>query len=90
MGQPSSTNFAPVIQDINTDQRNDLIALSDFGRLYAWDILSGERHNDLPTSAMSYPVISDFLGNGRQEIIARTREGLQCWTINYTERMSSE
>lgn len=90
MGQPSSPNFSPVIQDINSDQRNDLIALADFGRLYAWDILSGERHNNLPTSGMSFPVISDFLGNGRQEIIARTREGLQCWTINYTERISSE
>lgn len=90
MGQPSSPYFVPVIQDINGDQRDDLIALADFGRLYAWDILSGERHNDLPTSAMSYPVISDFLGNGRQEIIARTREGLQCWTINYTERIPSE
>lgn len=90
MGQPSSANFTPIIQDINGDQRDDLITLADFGRLYAWDILSGERHNDLPTSGMSYPVISDFLGNGRQEIIARTREGLQCWTINYTERISSE
>lgn len=90
MGQPSSANFSPIIQDINGDQRDDLIALADFGRLYAWDILSGERHNDLPTSGMSFPVISDFLGNGRQEIIARTREGLQCWTINYTERIRSE
>lgn len=90
MGQPSSANFSPVIKDINGDQRDDLIALSDFGRLYAWDILSGERHGDLPTYGMSYPVISDFLGNGRQEIIARTRDGLQCWTINYTERISAE
>lgn len=90
MGQPSSATTPPVIQDINSDQRDDLIALADFGRLYAWDILSGERHGELPTSGMSYPVISDFLGNGRQEIIARTREGLQCWTINFTERMSTE
>lgn len=90
MGQPSSANFSPIVQDINGDQRDDLIALSDFGRLYAWDILSGDRHNNLPTAGMSYPVISDFLGNGRQEIIARTRDGLQCWTINYTERISSE
>lgn len=90
MGQPSSANFSPIIKDINGDQRDDLIALADFGRLYAWDILSGDRHNDLPTAGMSYPVISDFLGNGRQEIIARTRDGLQCWTINYTERLSSE
>lgn len=90
MGQPSSANTPPIITDINGDQRDDLIALADFGRLYAWDIISGERHSELPTAGMSYPVINDFLGNGRQEIIARTREGLQCWTINYTERISSE
>ncbi|MCG2588392.1 hypothetical protein [Rhodohalobacter sulfatireducens] len=90
MGQPSSATTPPLIQDLDGDQREDLIALADFGRLYAWDILSGERHSELPTAGMSYPVISDFLGNGRQEIIARTREGLQCWTINFTERISSE
>ncbi|MDZ7718178.1 MAG: hypothetical protein U5K72_05090 [Balneolaceae bacterium] len=90
MGQPSSATTPPIIQDINSDQRDDLIALADFGRLYAWDILSGERHGELPTTGMSNPVISDFLGNGRQEIIARTRNGLQCWTINFTERRSSE
>lgn len=86
MGQPSSANYTPTIKDINGDQRDDLIALADFGRLYAWDILSGDRHNELPTSGMTYPVISDFLGNGKQEIIAQTRDGLQCWTINYTVR----
>lgn len=90
MGQPSSANYPPAVLDINGDQRDDLIALADFGRLYAWDILSGERHNELPTSGMSFPVISDFLGNGKQEIIAQTREGLQCWTIHYTVRESTE
>ena len=90
MGQPASENYPPTIMDINSDQRDDVIALADFGRLYAWDILSGERHNELPTSGMSYPVISDFIGNGRQEIIAQTRDGIQCWTINFTVRERTE
>ncbi len=90
MGQPSSANYPPSVLDINGDQRDDIVALADFGRLYAWDILSGQRHNELPTSGMTYPVISDFLGNGKQEIIAQTREGLQCWTIHYTVRESTE
>lgn len=86
LGQPSSSDFPPFVTDINGDQRDDVVALANFGRLYAWDILSAERHEELPTTAMSYPVISDFLGNGNQEIIARTSEGLQCWTIHFTER----
>lgn len=90
MGQPSSSKYSPKVLDINSDQRDDIVALADFGRLYAWDILSGERHNELPTAGMNYPVISDFTGNGKQEIIAQTREGLQCWTINYTVRESTE
>lgn len=90
MGQPSSANYPPSVLDINGDQRDDIIALADFGRLYAWDILSGERHSELPTAGMTFPVISDFLGNGKQEIIAQTREGLQCWTIHYTVRESTE
>lgn len=88
LGQPSASNYPPTVVDINGDQRDDVIALADFGRLYAWDILSGERLNELPTAGMNYPVISDFIGNGKQEIIAQTKDGLQCWTINYTVRES--
>ncbi len=89
MGQPGSTLFTPVIDDINSDQRQDIIALSDFGRLYAWDVISSERHLDLPTSSMRYPLITDFLPDGNREIIAQTREGLQAWTIYFTRREAS-
>lgn len=86
MGQPGSSVFAPLIDDINSDQRMDIIALSDFGRLYAWDVISAERHLDLPTFSMRYPLISDFFRDGNKEIIAQTREGLQAWTIYFTRR----
>lgn len=86
MGQPASPDTNPYITDINNDGREDLVALADFGRLYAWDILSGGRHLSLPTTGMSYPVISDFIGNSQKELIALTGDGLQCWTIHFTER----
>jgi len=89
MGQPGSSSFLPTINDINSDQRMDIIALSDFGRLYAWDVTSAERHLDLPTFSMRYPLISDFFRDGNMEVIAQTREGLQAWTINFTRRESS-
>jgi len=81
LGQPSDNNYEPVITDINKDQRQNLVALAGFGRLYAWDILSGERLFDLPTSGMSYPVIFDITGDGNNELIANTRNGLRAWTI---------
>lgn len=84
LGQPSSETHRPIIIDINGDGRQDLVALADFGRLYAWDILSGQRHLDLPTTGMSHPVISDYFGDGNIDIIARTRNGIQSWTIYST------
>lgn len=90
MGQPGSGTFSPLITDLSGDGRNDLIALAEFGRLYAWDVLSGERLTDLPTAGMIYPYIGDFLNNGKMEIIAQTRDGLICWTINSSRREASE
>jgi hypothetical protein len=90
MGQPASPDTDPYITDINNDGRDDLVALADFGRLYAWDILSGGRHLSLPTTGMNYPVISDFIGNNQKELIALTGDGLQCWTIHFTEREITE
>tara|TARA_R100001143_G_C3361295_1_gene136450 strand:- start:11567 stop:14245 length:2679 start_codon:yes stop_codon:yes gene_type:complete len=88
LGQPSSETHRPIILDINGDDRQDLVALADFGRIYAWDILSGQRHLDLPTTGMSHPVISDYFGDGNMEIIALTRNGIQSWTI-YSTRLEN-
>ncbi len=88
MGQPSSDSFSPIIADIDRNQRNDIVALADFGRLYAWDILSGDRLYDLPTSGMRHIIIRDLTGNGNNEIVAHTRDGLRSWTIQHTRRES--
>lgn len=84
-GQPASNTWHPTLIDINSDKNQDIVALADFGRLFAWDVLTNERIYDLPTSGMSYPLIVDLNGDGQLELIAQTREGLRCWTIFKTK-----
>ena len=88
LGQPASDDFTPIIMDLGNTQRDDLIALADFGRIYAWDLLSGDRLYDLPTAGLKHVIIKDFLRNGQHEIIGQTRDGLQSWTIYNTRRGS--
>ncbi|MEO1021352.1 MAG: hypothetical protein AAFW89_02315 [Bacteroidota bacterium] len=85
MGQPASASSLPQIVDINSDRKRELISLAEFGRLFAWEVLSDERLFNLPTSGIRFPVIQDINGDGKQELIAQTREGLRCWTINPPE-----
>ena len=89
MGQPSSGSFTPVVTDLGGNQRMDLISLAGFGRLYAWDLISNRRLLDLPTTGMNYPIIVDINGDGNNEIVAQTREGLRAWTIIST-RMENQ
>ncbi len=81
LGQPASTTLHPRFVDIDSDRNQNLIALAEFGRLFSWDVLTGERFYGLPTSGMKYPIITDLDGDGEKELIAQTREGLRCWTI---------
>ncbi|MFD2531584.1 hypothetical protein [Gracilimonas halophila] len=81
LGQPGSNTFVPQLADINSDRNQELLALAEFGRLFAWEILTEERLFGLPTSGMKYPIITDLNGDGQKELIAQTREGLRCWTI---------
>ncbi len=85
MGQPSSTNTDPLITDINADNNSDVIGLAEFGRLYAWEVLTGQRIFSIPTSGMRYAIVTDLNRDGRKELIALTREGLRGWTINKEE-----
>ncbi len=82
LGQPSSATLTPKIVDINSDEKMEVIALAEFGRVFAWEVLTGKRLFNIPTSGMKYPIITDLNGDGRMELIAQTREGLRCWTIN--------
>ena len=89
MGQPSSPSYTPTVLDLDRNSRSDIVALADFGRIYAWDILSGDRLYDLPTTGMNHIIISDITRNGNLEIIAQTRDGIRSWTILRTRRDSN-
>jgi hypothetical protein len=88
MGQPASSVTPPMITDLDMNDRMDLVAVADFGRMYAWDVLSGERLLDLPTTGMNYILIDDITDNGQLELIAQTRDGVRSWTIIQTRRES--
>lgn len=81
MGQPGSNTFNPTILDIDRNQRQNIVSLADFGRLYAWDLISGNRVYDLPTTGLKFPLIKDLTGDGNNEIIGQTRDGIRAWTI---------
>lgn len=85
LGQPSSNTFSPEIIDLNGDGDLELVALAEFGRLFAWEILTNQRIFNIPTSGMKFPIIADLNNDGQKELIAQTREGLRCWTINKIE-----
>lgn len=81
LGQPASSTFTPQLFDINADRNQELLALAEFGRLFAWEVLTEKRLFSIPTSGMKYPIITDLNGDRQMELIAKTREGLRCWTI---------
>lgn len=82
LGQPSMQNQPPMVVDVNRDGNAEVIGIAGFGRMYAWQLNTGQRYYDLPTTSMVHPVFSDINGNGRFELIAGTSEGLRSWTIN--------
>ncbi|MDI6401782.1 hypothetical protein QLX67_07240 [Balneolaceae bacterium ANBcel3] len=81
MGQSSSRNSRPIITDINGNGSPELISTSSAGRLFAWNIASGERIEPLPTASMHFPVFMDILVNGDLELVAQTRDGVRCWSF---------
>ncbi len=81
MGQPSAAGFSPFITDLDSNGRQDVITLANFGRLYAWQISNGERIYSLPTTGMENVVVADIDNDGYKEVIAQTNRGLRCWTI---------
>lgn len=82
MGQPISENTSSFITDINSDGSNDIVALANYGRLYAWNIETGERIFDLPTAGISHMNITDLDGDGLKELVGQTENGIRSWTIN--------
>lgn len=90
MGQPAAPMFSPFISDIDKNKRKDIVALANFGRLYAWEIMDGERIYSVPTSGMQYPIVADIDADGYNELIAQTSEGLRTWTIFGTDKENNK
>lgn len=82
MGQPSAQSWPARLVDIDGNGTDDIVALASYGRLYAWQISTGERIFNLPTTGMRHVQIGDLDGDGLTDIVAQTDEGVQSWTIN--------
>lgn len=82
MGRPVSTDQSPFIYDLGDTGSLDILALTQDGTLYGWDVSRNERITDLPSSAMQSLLLTDLYQDGRTEIIAGTGEGLRAWTIS--------
>jgi hypothetical protein len=81
MSQPSKPDFTPLVTDMNRDDQKDILTLANYGRLYLWNTQNGERMHIVPSSGMTGPVLADIDEDGYTELIAKTDEGIQCWTI---------
>jgi hypothetical protein len=81
-GQVAMSGQAPLVADLRRNGGDVVMAIAGFGRLYGWDLQTRNQFLNLPTVSLQKPVISDLIANGRMEIIAGTRDGLRCWTIN--------
>lgn len=82
LGQPALVNHAPIVVDIDRNGQSEITGIASFGRMYAWQLNTGERYFDIPTTNLHRPVFADINGNGSNELIAGTQDGLRAWTIN--------
>jgi hypothetical protein len=82
MGQSATAESDLRFVDMDGDNNLDIGLAGNFGRLFAWTISTQERLFELPTASMRYPMFADLNGDGQQELVALTRDGLRCWTLN--------
>jgi hypothetical protein len=81
MGQPAASYDNMLITDLNGNGRPDMVGVASTGRVYAWQVESGEQLPDIPSASMRFPIIGDVLANGERELIGQTRDGLRCWSF---------
>lgn len=82
VGGDMAKNHTLAIADLNRDGKQELLALADAGRLYAWTVEEEQRLSGLPPAAMQYPVVSQLGTDGLLNIIAGTSEGVRVWAIS--------
>ncbi len=81
MGQQSASYANMMITDLNGNGKPDLIGVSNTGRVYAWQVESGEQVGDIPSASMRFPLVGNILGTGERELIGQTRDGMRCWSF---------
>ncbi len=81
MGQPAASYDNMMITDLNGNGKTDMVGVSANGRVYAWQVESGEQVPDIPSASMRFPIVNDILRNGDIELIGQTRDGLRCWSF---------
>ena len=82
MGQPASEYASLIITDLNRDNRQELIAVTRFGRMYAWTVETASSYDGLPTTAIRYPAASRLGSDGLINIIGGTRDGIRTWAVS--------
>ena len=81
MGQPSAENHIPVILDLTGSNREEIITVAEFGRMYSWNLLTKNRIETLPADAVHHPLFTRLARDTQITIIAGTRDGVAAWTI---------
>jgi hypothetical protein len=81
MGQPANEQQVPVAADLDGDGTPEILAVAEYGRLFAWSIQTQQRILDLPTAAIQVLGVVDFENDKKIELVAKTEEGVRCWTI---------
>ncbi len=81
IGQPSASYGNMLVTDLNGNGKPDLVGVSNTGRVYAWQVESGEPVGDIPSASLRYPMVTNIQGTGERELIGQTRDGLRCWSF---------
>lgn len=81
MGQQSAEYDNMMITDVNGDGNLEIAAISNSGRLYAWETRTGQRLDNIPSASMRHPIITNLVANNNRELISQTRDGLRCWSF---------
>lgn len=81
IGQPATDYHTLQIADLNNNGREDLIALSRAGRIFAWQVRDGVRVEHIPTASVRYPLATVLLEGGETVLVGQTRDGIRAWSF---------
>lgn len=80
-GRAMARNHPMIIEDLNGDNKQELLVVTNVGRMYAWTVEDEERFTELPTASVQFPVVSQLGSDGLTNIIAGTSNGIRVWAF---------